>query len=377
MPVNSADSSALISGVAQLGAAGISAASAAVQNKKSYEYSRRLAEDNMALWEKSLPIQMQYNKQVADYALEQDVKLWKAQNEYNSPSAQMDRYRQAGLNPNLIYGNQNLSQNRPDYSLSDPSGFSAGQGQFTYNSPLDAISRGMSEIGNAISNINALRSQAETFRTQKLANDVQSAKVDAAGGSSRLGFFQALDELTNHQSNAYIARGNGLMSMYDLFTRAGKAAWDASSSVRIATGDYLQPLENAQIKLELANAEKELDMAKHKKQIDWKSYEIQKNSLDLSRKKLNQEIELQKKAQSLDYYKFSQNLDWDREKFNSTFNLDKDRFDFDKYARDIELRANHRYDYFRNRPSEGWFTDTSDFLMCFIDMIKSFIPLTK
>ncbi|QCS36905.1 DNA pilot protein [Tortoise microvirus 23] len=31
------------------------------------------------------------------------------ENEYNSPSAQMARYQAAGLNPNLIYGQQNLS----------------------------------------------------------------------------------------------------------------------------------------------------------------------------------------------------------------------------------------------------------------------------
>lgn len=32
---------------------------------------------------------------------------WNMQNEYNSPAAQMERFRAAGLNPNLIYGQQN------------------------------------------------------------------------------------------------------------------------------------------------------------------------------------------------------------------------------------------------------------------------------
>lgn len=30
--------------------------------------------------------------------------MWNRQNEYNSPSAQMSRFKEAGLNPNLIYG---------------------------------------------------------------------------------------------------------------------------------------------------------------------------------------------------------------------------------------------------------------------------------
>lgn len=40
-----------------------------------------------------------YKQQQADA-----VKMWQMQNEYNSPSAQMQRYSDAGLNPNLAYG---------------------------------------------------------------------------------------------------------------------------------------------------------------------------------------------------------------------------------------------------------------------------------
>lgn len=39
-----------------------------------------------------------------------NYELWKATNEYNSPAAQMSRYQDAGLNPNLIYGQQNTAQ---------------------------------------------------------------------------------------------------------------------------------------------------------------------------------------------------------------------------------------------------------------------------
>jgi hypothetical protein len=34
---------------------------------------------------------------------------WNRQNEYNSPQAQMRRFKEAGLNPNLIYGQQNVA----------------------------------------------------------------------------------------------------------------------------------------------------------------------------------------------------------------------------------------------------------------------------
>lgn len=38
-----------------------------------------------------------------------NLQLWNLANEYNSPAAQMGRYQVAGLNPNLIYGQQNTT----------------------------------------------------------------------------------------------------------------------------------------------------------------------------------------------------------------------------------------------------------------------------
>lgn len=39
----------------------------------------------------------------------QNIGLWNMQNEYNNPKAQMQRYIDAGLNPNLIYSQQNTA----------------------------------------------------------------------------------------------------------------------------------------------------------------------------------------------------------------------------------------------------------------------------
>lgn len=38
-----------------------------------------------------------------------NMQMWKMQQEYNTPANQMKRYREAGLNPNLIYGNGTAS----------------------------------------------------------------------------------------------------------------------------------------------------------------------------------------------------------------------------------------------------------------------------
>lgn len=49
--------------------------------------------------------QFKYQQQLQNEAFNYNTQMWNAQNEYNTPEAQMERYREAGLNPRLIYGN--------------------------------------------------------------------------------------------------------------------------------------------------------------------------------------------------------------------------------------------------------------------------------
>lgn len=44
------------------------------------------------------------SKKLMDYQNKLNIQNWKMANEYNSPKAQMERYKAAGLNPNLVYG---------------------------------------------------------------------------------------------------------------------------------------------------------------------------------------------------------------------------------------------------------------------------------
>ena len=47
--------------------------------------------------------------ELAKYGYEQEKEMIREQNEYNSPAKQIERYKEAGLNPNLIYGNGQTS----------------------------------------------------------------------------------------------------------------------------------------------------------------------------------------------------------------------------------------------------------------------------
>lgn len=48
-------------------------------------------------------------KQLAKYQYDLNMQAWREQTAYNSPAAQMQRLADAGLNPNLVYGNGNVA----------------------------------------------------------------------------------------------------------------------------------------------------------------------------------------------------------------------------------------------------------------------------
>lgn len=71
----------------------ISAASQFFQNKLNAQVARENTDKTIAA-----------NKALAEYQYNKDVEMWNRGNVYNSPLAQMERLKAAGLNPNLVYG---------------------------------------------------------------------------------------------------------------------------------------------------------------------------------------------------------------------------------------------------------------------------------
>jgi len=85
MPLDPVTGAALIYGGSALLGGGANALSQGNMNKKNRRWSEKM-------------YQRQYNDNLA---------FWAMQNDYNSPQAQMRRFQEAGLNPNLIYGQGN------------------------------------------------------------------------------------------------------------------------------------------------------------------------------------------------------------------------------------------------------------------------------
>lgn len=94
-----------IAGAASLLGAGISAAGAAQANRRGVALTREMRQS--------------------------DIEMWHKANAYNSPIQQMQRLREAGLNPNLIYGNgaTHTAQQAPSAKVPEVQNELASMGQ--------------------------------------------------------------------------------------------------------------------------------------------------------------------------------------------------------------------------------------------------------
>lgn len=93
-----------------------------------------------------------------------NIDQWNRENAYNSPVAQMARYKAAGLNSDLIYGQQNLSASSPEMT--------AGEG----SQPTD-----VSNLANkrTIGDIAAQASQTRLTNAQAKLAESQAKKTDS------------------------------------------------------------------------------------------------------------------------------------------------------------------------------------------------------
>lgn len=118
--------------------AGIGMIGSAISQRQNYNYSKKLME-------------LQY---------QQNLDLWNKQNEYNAPTAQMQRLQAAGLNPNLVYGSSvsGNSSNNTSTSL----------GSVSPVDYTDSMFKGVS----AVTNMKLARS---TVRRQETQNQLDLA----------------------------------------------------------------------------------------------------------------------------------------------------------------------------------------------------------
>lgn len=92
--------SALVAGGVSL-ANGISQIASNSMSQKKWRERQQYLEEQQKRAEKR---QYDYNIDLQNYAYNKNLEQWHLENAYNSPIAQVARFKSAGLNPNLIYG---------------------------------------------------------------------------------------------------------------------------------------------------------------------------------------------------------------------------------------------------------------------------------
>lgn len=128
---------------------------------------------------KNVQSQIKANRELAEYAHSKDLEMWERSNTYNAPTMQMERLKQAGLNPNLVYGSGATATSsatlpkyqtvKADYSqrrdpLASLSMLSTFQDLQLKQAQIDNVKKQTEgqEIRNGISEFNRLMKEADT-----------------------------------------------------------------------------------------------------------------------------------------------------------------------------------------------------------------------
>lgn len=219
-------------------------------------------------------------KKLMDYQNDINLRNWQLQNEYNSPSNQMKLLREAGLNPNLAYGNLGSSVGASVGSVSHGSVNSNFQPSKLANYQLAAaqIENMQSQNENLKSQNKLIRAQAdktnaETNRINRLVDyeversDYENTllSIGVSKGNIDMAFYRSNQELFNtlrkqqvllnedsHSQNIL----NQLMTKYKISeTRANISLLMARTVLAYAQKDLTyQQIEESKKRVELDDA---------------------------------------------------------------------------------------------------------------------------
>lgn len=123
-----------------------------------------------------------WNLNLAKQQNQWNIEQWNRENEYNSPSAQMARYKSAGLNPDLIYGQRNLSAASPEMTAGDGSLPTDVSNLANKRTMLDMVS---ASLDNRIK-YEQLQGLKKDNKSKDYDNDLLARKVDTERALSYL-----------------------------------------------------------------------------------------------------------------------------------------------------------------------------------------------
>lgn len=242
---------AAIAGGAALTGGLANIASTFIQNRKSRQFSREM-----------------YDRQYRD-----NINFWRMQNEYNTPASQMARLKQAGLNPNLIYGQGARGATGQAEKISTPDVKSA-----QFNTPdMSFVGQAGMSFLNAMYDFEIKKAQTDNMRAQNTVLLADAAMKMASTQRSRfdLGFESDLRDISAETRKEMLRQ---LKSNTDISLRKDeREAAMNSSNLKEAAQRILRMREDiarsAQERKRIKEATKNLKTDRTLKQLDidlWK-----------------------------------------------------------------------------------------------------------
>lgn len=197
------------------------------------------------------------NRSLAEYSYEQQKQMIREQNEYNSPKSQMERYLEAGLNPNLIYGDgssmsgnqQGIAKYEAPTMLAPRLSPSEDLARFAQIAINQAMSKADLDLKHQ--QFENLKEQQFAIRAQRHAQDIDNMYKSVLYGFDPGLVKQVGDEDLVKNSLGYHRQASELQSVEALTSlrEANKAYYEVQKSIGDLTydqkkfyNDNIQPL---------------------------------------------------------------------------------------------------------------------------------------
>ena len=201
--------------------------------------------------------------------------MWNATNEYNTPQAQMERYKEAGLNPNLIYGQSNTTNAISIPSMQTPN---LQAPKYDYSGVEKAINM-LKDIPFVKEQYDMIREEAKQKRIETLMKDkdldikeadAMEAEVRKHEAGSKLG---DLDNWLKAYYNGAIAQAESFSKKNQLM-ESQKRVQDAMATLKEIEAKYADTTdENGPGYYELRNEALKLANSLKDIEIDWSEIE--------------------------------------------------------------------------------------------------------
>lgn len=193
----------MLSAIAGIGTALLSGLGSYLSSKKSNSASLQATRETNAT-----------NKSIAERNNQFNYEMWQRNNDYNSPLSQIQRFKEAGLNPALIYGSSGNAGNSSAPVKGTP--YSAVKPNLQGNSVLGSV---LSTIMNGMDDALSLAQKYKDLRTSDLKNSLLGVNANYAEGLAEADLFRKKTE-NSYLRNFLIARNdaaasNALTAMYN------------------------------------------------------------------------------------------------------------------------------------------------------------------